>query len=474
MSQQDFLTNFQNSLDKLNGLNANINDNNIKNQREFNSHVVSRLQEIIQKINALGEKIKLLKNAKEALQNKVNDNNSGIADKDRQITQLTQQIKSLTEEKTNLQQQNQELTNQTSEKTKAIQTLIDEKEVQLRNLQSENDTLKSGISACESQLAALKTDVESRGTATQQQHANEIQKITDAHNATNQQLQKSNSEEINALQSKLQELNDKLTQNQQQIAQLTQQITEKDKQIEQLTTQNNNNITSSSSQIQELQKTIQDSNAKLQQLQSENEELKKQNLELSQKIQQATQVINAATDNLQTLSNAKIDPTEIDNLLAEVEKAIASIDSTLEGNNSTNSTTSQQPVSSTESNASTSWVLNHLDEVSPLNGYSYRQVITLLDDQIRNIQPKYKQQKITDKQMFLDQKDKRSLDNLIRLNLKLTTDGTRIKGGTKKTKKNKKQKGGFTYNLNAKRTPLSSTYKSYKTNKKTKTTIRRK
>ena len=234
--------------------------------------------------------------------------------------------------------------------------------------------------------------------------------------------------------------------------------------------------------MEALKKSIEDCNNKITQLENENTQLKTQNADLLQRIQKATAVINSATQNLQTLSNVKIDPTEIDALLGEVEKSIAAINVTL-GENGSASTSSglagaisglfgtSTPAS--VASAPVFKVSEHLNDKSKLNGLTYGQIIELLNNKIKSIpQEIYKTNYINIRNSIINAESKNAADTIIK-QIKLTADG-KIKGGkrTRKNRKVKKQRGGFTYNLNAKRKPLTSSYRKQKSRPLTKYTLR--
>jgi len=486
MSDPNFINDFQTSLDNLSRLNTTIADNTTNNQKEFNAHILGRLREIIQKINDLGEKIKTLKSNRDQLQNQANDNTSGINAKDAEITQLKQQIQTLTAEKDKIQQDftasNQKLT----EQIKQMQLNIDQQNVQIQKLTTENTTIQTQIANCESQLEALKNDVNTKGTATQKQHEEIIQRLTDANTQEVTKLTQEKDALIKGLQEQIQQLQAQLQTNQQQIAQLTQEIDKRNQQMAQLQKQISDATSTNGLQLEALKKSIEDCNNKITQLENENAQLKTQNADLLQRIQKATAVINSATQNLQTLSNVKIDPTEIDALLGEVEKSIAAINVTLgeNGSASTSSglagaisglfgTSTPAPVAPSPV-APPSYVSQHLNDQSPLAGKTYGEIIALLNNKIKSLQEQYKQRYTNIRNNLVNAKDKKAADEIIQNNIFLTTDGRGIKGGkkTRKNRKVKKQRGGFTYNLNAKRKPLTSSYRKQKSRPLTKYTLR--
>jgi archaellum component FlaC len=89
--QPPFLLAFDESLRKLNDINAAITKNT-ENKRKFTGDVLDKLQELHEKVKRIVIKITEIKQKIVALQGQINQNNSGVQAKDAEIVNLKQQI----------------------------------------------------------------------------------------------------------------------------------------------------------------------------------------------------------------------------------------------------------------------------------------------------------------------------------------------------------------------------------------------
>lgn len=427
----DFKQKFDESLQRLGQINTAIDDN-IKSKQEFSNQVVSRLKGINDKIRQLADSIKGLKNELTNLQTQVATNNTGIQNKDAEIQQLKSQIDQLTNEKAAAINELEQLKTQYMADTQDFQKRIDEYEANLRTLTEQNASITA-------ERDGLRNELQSKGDLSSS-HAGEIQKLTDQHNE--QLLQRD--EQLKLQQEEI------VT----KMKQLQEEIATKDAELNNVTNDLNNKASALTEQINDLTKQNQEKDQTVQQLQEQLNNLQAENEDLTQRIIAATVAIIEATNRLQELNNpASFDQAGLDAAFAEVESSIQEISNAIQGN-SGNSGNSKM---SANSKMSGNEIINYKGIQKPLSKIMKELKAKPQQDLFDPNNPKPSNYALALQDIYNGKEPAKALaDNFIEVK-----NGA-ILGG-KKTKKNrryKKQKGGFTYKSNAKRKSFSSLFET--------------
>jgi DNA repair exonuclease SbcCD ATPase subunit len=223
---REFITAFDESLKRLNEINAAIGKNT-DNKRKFTGFVLTKLQELHEKIKAIVGKIKDIKQKIVVLQGQVNQNNSGVQAKDAELINLKQQLDQLTTERTNLTTQLDQLKNDAKANETRLQDTINGKEAELRDLANRNVELETAKKAVETELNALRADMATRGDAQTQAHAEQIRQLTEQHKG-----------EIDRLQGQIAANENQIAANEARIKELTDQHGTKDTQTQDLVNRN--------------------------------------------------------------------------------------------------------------------------------------------------------------------------------------------------------------------------------------------
>jgi chromosome segregation ATPase len=418
MSAQNsqFKQEFQTSIDTLNSLNQRIQDSLVQKQ-QFSTTLLDKLRDINGQIQALAGLIEQLKATVDELQGQAGTNSTSIADKDRQIGELTQQKQALEAEKQTLQQQLSQLQQQfTSEKT-ALQQQIDADEGQIRDLTARNTAIQQQADALTAELAA-------RGDL-QGQHAQEIaaqtQHAQEQLAAQAQQAQEQMAAQAAANQQQIEQINAGIAAKDSQIADLQQQLQARTAEIE----THVQNISSTQGQTQTQ---IDDLTRQIQELTTENDDL-------IQRIRAGTVAIHRATQNLEALINAVPNARtqqDVDQLFSQIGQSIQSISNSLTGRSSGG--VPPPPAASSPS-------------LPPIN-----QIISQLNSKKQQNTPKKSNYTRAFNEISADSQNAAAI--LQREGIQFNSSGNII--GGRKTKKYKKQKGGFTYRANTKRKSIST------------------
>lgn len=411
MANANFLQEFDDSLQKLSQLNDVIVANT-QSRKEYSTAIIQNLKAINEKIKGLLDKVKQLKTQVVGLQAKVDNNTSGITNTEAQINKLEQQISKLTAENTACDNNLNELTTQSTADIAAAQKKIDECEQKLAGLTQQNITIQAEVDA-------LKKAAEGNGD-----HATQIDDITKQNAAQLQQLQDANN-------AKMTDLQNQISQKDAEIARLTQESTGNASQLQEQVAKQQADITAYQQQITVLQKQADD--------------LKQENGDLIQRIIAATTAINEATQNLQQLSDpSSYNQAELAQAFKEIEKSIQDIYNALEG-----TTSEAGPGTKRGLNDNPDIHLQNMDK-KPFS-LKQRQLIDILKEkpQKDNFTGGPSKYAIALKAVQNARNEQEVIDGLKGIEIKNNT----VMGGKKrKTKKNKKQKGGFKYSNKAKRT----------------------
>jgi predicted nucleic acid-binding Zn-ribbon protein len=409
---QQFLQDFQNSMDRLGQMNQKIQDS-LKQKKDFSDKLVNKLKGINSKIQGLAEQINKLRANLDDLKGQVNSNSGSINNKDKQISELTQNITTLEADKKHLSEQLDNFQKKCNDEKIAIQTKIDNDEAEVRKLTQDNLALKN-------QADALTKELASKGD-TQGQHAEEIKKQTEDFQKQYAAQEEANKKQIDELMAHIQQSDNQILDLQKQLKEKTEEAASHAKTID--NTQNQGKA-----QIVELNKEI--------------ESLKAENDLLINKIKDATIAISKAIDNLEILANSVPNSqTEeyINKLFSEIENSLQNISGAIQGQSTIKNPTI---------------VANNIlpDEritLSQIGGppvqLEYQNIINELNK--KNSQPN-SGKKYSDALNELRQPNVtiRDVPTILTRN-NISYKNNQIMGGkkSKKTKKLKKQKGGYTY-----------------------------
>ena len=228
MSQEnEFLTQFQSSMDKLDNVKSSI-QTTIEMREQFSNNLKGRLSQINQRIKDLTNLITNLKNSVDNLKNTVQTTTTSIDDREKQLELLQQRITQLeTEKQTAVEQLNQqksELENTMTQQQAKIDTL----ETQLREITNNKATIESEKNALQSELL----------------NKGEVQ------GQTAEQIKMLSEESQQRLEQQQNELTQKITDCDSKIANFEQQLKAKDEQLNKLNQdyQNQQNVAAQTAQ----------------------------------------------------------------------------------------------------------------------------------------------------------------------------------------------------------------------------------
>jgi chromosome segregation ATPase len=361
------LNGFTAILEKIDGMNQEIKKN-IGEKSQFNIILINRLQKINEQINALAVKIQELNNKLLQLQQQSVKNTQSIDEKDTEIELLNQRIKTATSYK-----------QKTESESKDLRATIDKLEIekkdymnQLGVLQKENTLckseletmkrrigplekeksdlangiagLKTEIASLQSEIAALKTNLANTSNDKAQQSAS-ITKLTDEH----QQLLNAKLQELNNKQKDLDDTKTSLAAIQQQLAAKEVELNNNKAKIQELM----NNAENYKNKITELENNlankvsegdanVQNLTSQLATLTQERESLNQQNNMLMDRIDKASLIMHDAYDNLNSLYKAIPDGKDTEPLFNAIEDTIQKISRML-STDSTSSLPEMQP-----------------------------------------------------------------------------------------------------------------------------------
>jgi chromosome segregation ATPase len=423
----DFKTDFEAGLRKLGEINAAI-DSNIRSKQEFSAQVISRLKDINQRIRGLADAITQLKTELTGLQEQVQINQTGISGKETEIIKLKEEIERLKQEKDTAIAELAQLKQQYMADTQDFQKRIDECEGQLRIL---TDQLNS-ITA---ERDSLKAELQSKGDLAAT-HAGELQNLTDQHTQ------------------KLLEKDEQLKLQQEDCAgkmkNLQDEIAAKDLEIARLRSVFENEYGNMRRQIDELNRQNQELQQNIQQLQEQLRILQEENEDLKNRIISATMAIMEATNRLQELNDpSTFDQAGLNTAFAEVEASIQDISNAIQGRGSSVINAQRQ---------SSSDVVN-------FQGVQFN-----IADLVQQLRTKAKQVPI-DRNTGQPSKYAVALEAIQNgtppeqalADASVPVKNGKVMGGKTKRRKNKKQRGGFTYKNNAKRRTFTSSLKTTST-----------
>jgi hypothetical protein len=212
----DFLDQLENSKTTLEGLYNEI-EQSIKKKQQFTVSIKQQLTEINTQVQTLVATMQNLRDRILGLQKEIEDNSGSIGANQGRIQELTEQNTRLGEEKTALEQQKQALeTQHDGEKAKLL--------AEITQLQQQQSMLQK-------QVADLTQEIQTNGTEQQQKHAAQLAELQ----AECQKRMDENAAQIQTLTQQLQDLTqnstDQLAQKDARIAELQTEKEQNDKQI---------------------------------------------------------------------------------------------------------------------------------------------------------------------------------------------------------------------------------------------------
>jgi chromosome segregation ATPase len=427
MSNPNFKQEFENSLQRLAQINDAI-DANLKSKQEFSARIIQRLSAINDKVKQLGDAIKTLKDELTNLQAQAATNNTHIENIGTEVSSLKTQILQLTDERNKAIAELDQLKKQYQTDIQDFQKRIDDCEEKLRQLTEQNVQITQQRDALDAELKKT-GDV---GTA----HADELKKMSDQH--------------AQELQQKDEQLRLQQDANNAKIKQLQDEIAVKEAELNKTIADVGNNASQLQEQIVTLNKEKEEKENQIAQLQAQITALQNENQDLVNRIIAATQAIADATNRLQELNDpAAFNETELDAKFQELEASVQQISNAIQGNPLANNETSLQPMPGQNRFPSDTQIL--------LNGQNLtlQQIILQLKNKPQKDRntggpSKYA---LALSAVYKAQTAEEVVQALQSLNVGAKNGS--IYGG-KKTKKHRKQKGGYTYKLNSKRRSISS------------------
>lgn len=461
-SQPDFLNQFQQKMDRLNAVRSGIQAS-VQSKEQFANYLKTRLQEINTGLKQLTGLINQLKNKADNLEAQISTNNASIGDKERQLEQLSKQLETLNIERNDLiakMSQQDNATKSQMAQMAQLQNQINNYEAQVRDLKQLSET-QSG------ELNALRQEMTRTGDERDKAHVQELARLTEQ---SRQQLEQQEAQ----LMQKIKECEAKMTGFDQQIRDKETGFVTRQREIEEKMMQAQNSGTA---------------------LQSEIANLRNENEGLIQRLIAATNAINQSADDLQLLMadipNAQ-SKQEIEALLNSISQqmgqSIENISRAAQGQPQgpmTQGPTPQGQVGPMTQMPPPSQMLSP-DLVSPMQGQpglpnntpiNVQGVTKELGDLKKLLQEKIRQVTRTNpnavgkyvealKKINSATSPQEVSNYLGNFDKSRITGALYVKGG-RKTRKNRKQKGGFVYRTTVRRRRNSSKSKSRTASRKT-------
>jgi chromosome segregation ATPase len=418
-TEPQFLTEFTNAMNKLQEVKRNI-QTGVEFKTTFTNNLKTQLGNISNRMGILAGLIRDLKQRSDGYETQINANSNSINQKQAEVEQLKQQIQDLNSQKENL-------TNQLASQQQTLQASIDQKEAELRDLNTQLSKINEQKATLENQLQSVNTELQNRGDQ-QATHATEIDRLT-----------KDSQKQLAEQQERL---NASINEKQQKIEDLERQLGEKEQ--------------AANRQQQELDRQKNDAQIYITELGNQVNALTQQNEQLKNNLISATQAIADAAETLENITNNVPNAEtqrEVDELIRQItqqiEGSIENIGRAVQG----------QPLRE-ESLRGQSTRLPSNTQINLMD--NRQQTIQLqLNDLISQLNAKYRQSRnnkyLNALNAISTAENPSEIQNILRQNQVEIKNNSVFGGKNRKTKKNKKQKGGFTYKISSKR-------KSIKTN----------
>jgi len=434
MSNPNFKQEFEQSLQRLAQINTAI-DANLRGKQEFSARIIQRLTAINDKVKQLGDAIRALKEQLTNLQAQAAANNTHIEDIGTEVNGLRAQIAQLTDQRDKALAELDQLKKQYQADVQDFQKRIDDCEEKLRQLTDQNAEITKQRDALQAELGQ-KGDL---GAA----HAEELRKLTEQH--------------TQELQQKDEQLRLQQEANNARIKQLQDEIAAKEAELNNTITDIGTNTTQLQAQIEQLTREKQEKDNQIAQLQGDITALQTENQDLINRIIAATQAIAEATNRLQDLNDpAAFNEAELDAKFQELEASVQQISNAIQGNPVANNQASGRPVAGQ----------SILPPDTPIAFKGQNLTVGLIRNQLGS---KPQVDRITNgpSKYALALRGLNNAQTPEQVLQALNSSGVDAKNGSiyggKKTKKNKKvrkQKGGYTYKLNSKRRSISTSSRS--------------
>jgi chromosome segregation ATPase len=433
---QQFLEDFEQKMSRLAGIRRDLQAS-IQFKTQFTNDLKTNLGEINDKIRQLAGLINELKTKANDLERQVGEHTTSISDKERQIREINSVINDTSAEKDRVTQEFNEHRDRTQADINDKQNRIEQMEEQLRQLTEQLRVVTNQKENAENSLRALQAETQASGNQKDIEHAEAIRQLSEANERQ--------------LQEQRQQLTQRIEEADSVTNRLEQQLRQKIDEYQQTQQQLNDHQTQAQGQVAELQRQI--------------DVLTQENQQLIQRLMAATQAINEANDELETIVNSVPNAQtkqEVDALLNEItqqlEQSIQNISRAAQGQQLQEQVLPPPPL-----------VASQPGRIAPntpvqINGYNmtYGQIISQLDTKARqearntgNKDNKYK--RAADQLRVLN--DPAQIPAILGtngVNIKAGRDGNGVISGGRKTKKNRKQKGGFTYKIASKRKDITS------------------
>ncbi len=430
MSSGNFLDQFQLSMDKLNESRRKIQES-VEVNNQFTNLLKDKLAQITSRLRDFAGQIQKLKETASLLQTEVNTNTASVGDKERQIQELNQRMAQAQQERDNAVAAATEEKRNLQSKIDSIQSKIDQDEEQIRELNAQLTQANDALKLVTEQKNALDNELRGKGDVAQQ-HANEINKLT-------QQAQQAAQQKEQEFKQREQELTARITDYDNKIQGFEQQIQAKDAEIARLSSEHDATKGNATNQANALQEQI--------------NQLTKRNDMLTERIIQATQAISEAAEQL-TLFASGIKQArseqDLNQMLTEIEQSLELIGRAIQGQTAT------APLVRAAASPNAN--------ISVFDSSLGRQVDVPFGKIMQEISQKAKIRGTQGEKYraALEKLNNMSANENVEQILKdntITFKNGAISGG-RVTKKNRKQKGGFTYKSTSRRRSISSTPKS--------------
>jgi chromosome segregation ATPase len=442
MAERDFLDEFQESMNKLNESRRKIQEGvDINNQ--FTNSLRQKLENINGRLRQFAGEIQQLKETANNLQGQVNANTASIGDRERELQELNQRVAQSQQERdaaiANAQREKAELQDQIAQR----QAKIDQDEQNILRLNDEARQANENLEAMTRQKEALDNELRGKGDLANQ-HAEEINRLTQEAQQAAQQKEDENQRAQQALLTRINDCERRIQEAQQKIA-------EKDEEINRVGTEHEATRGNAQTQSENLTRQIQDLNAR--------------NQQLVERIVQATQAIGEAADQLEAFSqNIKQARSEQDlnQMLVEIEQSLELIGRAIQGQHAA---ASPQGAPMAQGNLPDNTPVRVNVTGGPPTDIQLNIIKSQLSQkaqQLRRSNPNAENKYQIALNAINQAQTPEEVTNILRgVTIKNTQRGFEISGG-RKTKKNKKQKGGFTYKSTSRRRSISSVPKSTK------------
>lgn len=415
---QQFLDDFQQKMDTLATVRRKLQAS-VQFKQQFTDELKTRLGGINAKVQQLTGLINDLKTKADNLQQQIGTNTSSVSDKEQEIETIKQQMANTLAEKDRVTQEFEQYKTESQNRINTLNQNIDKSEAQLRDLTQQKEQT-------ENQLKALQTDIQASGDQKDQAHAAQLTQIA-------QDNQKQLELQEQQLRQKIDECEAKVTDLQ---AQLQAKTTEHQQTQQQLAEHQN----TSQGQVADLQRQI--------------DNLTRENQGLVQRLIAATEAINEANNELATIvdsvPNAQT-KQEVDSLLNQItqqlEYSIQNISRAAQGQPMTQP---QAVPPGQQYDVDTNF--NNLMAIHANNTQTGQ--YTTFMRRIRNGRTVNSINQLINNAQKGDQAAIQQLKQVLQQN-RLIVPAQRA-GKRKTMKKNRKQKGGFTYKTNSKRKSITS------------------